>query len=72
MDRGSRIIAYYRLLKEYQRLAGVWAIRTSAAQKDLQMTAQQQVLKAGGFYPGVWTPQTDVQTANQVLLHANF
>lgn len=73
MDRGSRIMAYYRLLKEYRRLSGVWAIRTAAAEKDLTMTARQQVLKAGQVTPGgVWTPQTDVQIANQVLLHAHY
>jgi hypothetical protein len=71
-DRGSRILAYYRMLLEYQRLAGVWAIRTSAAQKDIQMTLQQQTLKAGQVNPGNWTPQTDVQIANQVLQHAKY
>jgi hypothetical protein len=72
MDRGSRIIAYYRLLKEYQKLAGVWAIRTAATQKDITMTAQQQQLSAGQVTIPGWTPQTDVQIANQVLQHANY
>ncbi|MFI5160486.1 MAG: hypothetical protein ACHQHN_04375 [Sphingobacteriales bacterium] len=72
MDRGSRIMAYYRMLREYQRLSGVWAIRISTAQKDLKMTAQQQTLKSGSVNPGNWTPQTDVQIANQVLQHAKF
>ena len=47
MDRGSRIMAYYRLLQEYRRLSGVWAIRTSSAQTTLNMTAQQQKLQNG-------------------------
>ncbi|WP_183573793.1 hypothetical protein HDF18_08335 [Mucilaginibacter sp. X5P1] len=72
MDRGSRIMAYYRMLKEYQRLAGVWNIRISAAQKDLQMTAQQQLLKSGSVNPGLWTPHSDIQIANKVLAHANY
>lgn len=72
MDRGSRIMAYYRLLKEYQRLSGVWAIRTSVAQKDLQMNAQQQSLKTGSVKPGNWTPQSDVQIATQILSHAKY
>jgi hypothetical protein len=72
MDRGSRIMAYYRLLNEYQRLAGVWAIRTSAAQKDLQLNAHQQSVKSGGVNPGNWTPQSDVQIATQVLSHAKY
>jgi len=72
MDRGSRIIAYYRMLKEYERLAGVWNIRIATAQKDIQMTAQQQHIKAATVSPGPWSPKTDVQIANQVLQHANY
>jgi hypothetical protein len=71
-DRGSRIMAYYRMLQEYQRLAGVWNIRVSAAAKDIQMTGQQQLLKTGSLSPGTWTPQSDIQIANKVLLHAGY
>jgi hypothetical protein len=72
MDRGSRIMAYYRMLKEFRTLKGVWDIRIAAARKDLQMAAQQQQLKAGFVNPGNWTPQTDVQIANKVLLNAKY
>lgn len=69
-DRGSRIMAYYRLLGEYERLAGVWSIRTATAQKDIQLTAQQQAVKAGSVGPGAaWTPQSDIQIATKVLTH---
>jgi hypothetical protein len=61
MDRGSRILAYHRLLLEYRRLAGVWAIRTSSAQTTMQMTAQGQNLKNH--------PATDAQIAKTVLQH---
>ncbi|MBD1362529.1 hypothetical protein IDJ77_01790 [Mucilaginibacter sp. ZT4R22] len=69
MDRGSRIVAYHRLLMEYRTLAGVWAIRTSSAQATLNMTAQQQKLKAGQITVTEWTPQTDIQIARKVLQH---
>ena len=69
MDRGARIMAYYRLLQEYKRLSGVWAIRTSSAQSTLTMAAQQQKLQAGQGTITGWTPHTDVQIANQVLQH---
>jgi hypothetical protein len=69
MDRGSRILAYYRLLKEYRRLSGVWAIRTSSAQSTLNMAAQQQRLKTGQVTVTQWTPQTDIEIANKVLQH---
>jgi hypothetical protein len=73
MDRGSRIMAYYRLLKEYRTLAGVWAIRIAAAKKYMALTARQQQLSTGSASPaGVWTPQSDVQIANTVLSHANY
>lgn len=72
MDRGSRIMAWYRMLKEYRTLSGVWSIGVAAAGKTIQMTAQQQQLKAGTINPGNWTPQTDVQIANKVLLNARY
>jgi hypothetical protein len=67
MDRGSRILAYYRLLHDYRRLLGVWSIRTSSAQSTLDMAKQQQALKAG--FTGVpdWTPQSDISIANKIL-----
>ncbi len=69
MDRGSRIMAYYRLLKEYRRLSGVWAIRTSSAQSTITMAAQQQRLKTNQVAVPDWTPQTDIQIAAKVLQH---
>lgn len=69
MDRGARIMAYHRYLMEYRRLAGVWAIRTSSAQSTLNMTAQQQRLQTNQVTVTNWTPQTDIQIANQVLQH---
>jgi hypothetical protein len=72
MDRGSRILAYYRMLKEYQKLSGVWAIRTATAQKDMTMTTQQKQVQTGQVSLTGWTPQTDINIANQVLQHANL
>lgn len=67
MDRGSRIMAYHRLLMEYRTLAGVWAIRTSSAKATIDMTARQQKLKAGEVTVSNWTPQSDIQIARDVL-----
>lgn len=72
MDRGSRIMAYYRLLKEYRSLAGVWAIKVSTAQKGITMTAQRQQLHNGKAVISDWSPGTDVKIANSVLLHAKY
>jgi hypothetical protein len=69
MERGSRIMAYYRLLQEYRRLSGVWAIRTASAQTTLNMAAQRQRLINNQVAVPDWTPQTDIQIANKVLQH---
>jgi hypothetical protein len=72
MDRGSRILAYYWLLKEYQTLAGVWSIRTAVAAKDMTMTGSLQQVQAAKVNYGAWTLNTDVQIANQVLIKAGL
>lgn len=69
MDRGSRILAYHRLLKEYRRLSSVWAIRTSSAQSTLDMAAQEKKLKLNQVNVPDWTPQSDIAIANKVLQH---
>ena len=69
MDRGARIMAYYRLLKEYRTLSGVWAVRTASAQMTLEMEKQQQRLHAGQTTAPQWTPQSDIQIAKKVLEH---
>jgi hypothetical protein len=72
MDRGSRIMAYYRMLREYNELAGVWAIRTSAAQMTLDMAGRQlQLQKATNTVPD-WSPNSDVQIATKVLQNAKY
>jgi len=71
-DRGSRIMAYYRMLKEYQNLASVWAIRVSTAQMDLNMAKSQQQLQKAASPVSTWTPNTDVQIANKVLQNAQY
>jgi hypothetical protein len=71
-DRGSRIMAYYRMLKEYQNLAGVWAIRVSTAQLDINMAKSQQQLQKAASPVSTWTPNADVQIANKVLLNAKY
>src|ERR1700743_3481752 len=72
MDRGSRIMAYYRMLNEYKNLSSVWAIRTSTAQLDLKMSAHQQALqKCTATIPN-WTPNSDVQIANKILQNAKY
>ncbi|MGY3212433.1 hypothetical protein [Mucilaginibacter sp. HD30] len=67
MERGARIMAYYRLLREYRELAAIWAIRTSAAQSTIEMTAQQERLKNNRIVAPEWSPQVDIRIAGEVL-----
>jgi hypothetical protein len=71
-DRGSRMIAYYRLLKEYQTLQGVWAIKTASEQKTLNMGRQQQRAQQGNLNIPQWTPNSDVEIAKKVLLNRKY
>jgi len=72
MDRGSRILAYYRLLKEYRTLNGVWNIRIASAAATLNMTKQQQQVKTGATQVPNWSPNSDVQIATKVLQNAQY
>jgi hypothetical protein len=69
MDRGSRIMAYHRLLLEYRTLSGVWATRTASAQATINLSARQQKVRTGQVMVSQWTPQTDIQIARDVLKH---
>jgi hypothetical protein len=69
MDRGSRILAYHRLLLEYRQLAGIWAMRASAATTTLRLTRQQPQPEAGLVKVGGWTSQSDIQIARRILTH---
>lgn len=72
MDRGSRIMAYYRMLKEYRDLEAVWGIRVSAAQMTLNIAASRKQLQNAVSPVSAWTPNSDVQIANKVLQNAKY
>jgi hypothetical protein len=72
MDRGSRIMAYFRYLKEYRVLAATWATRVATASKNIAMVKQQSAAKNAPVISTGWTPQTDVQIAQQVLSNRKY
>lgn len=72
MDRGSRIMAYYRMLAEYKDLSAVWAIRTSAVKKTMDMADHREALQKGNVPIPNWTPQSDVEIAKKVLQNAKY
>jgi hypothetical protein len=72
MDRGSRIMAYYRYLKEYRILAATWATRVATASKNIGMVKQQSQARSEPVVTTDWTPQTDVQIAQKVLADRKY
>ncbi|WDF55885.1 hypothetical protein [Mucilaginibacter sp. KACC 22063] len=72
MDRGSRIMAYYRYLKEYRTLAATWATRVATAQHNITMVNQQAKAKTMPVITTGWTPASDVQLAKQVVAERKY
>jgi hypothetical protein len=72
MDRGSRIMAYYRYLKEYRTLAATWATRVATAQHNITMVNQQAKAKNTPVITTGWTPATDVQLAKQIVAERKY
>jgi len=67
MDRGSRILAYHRMLQEYRALQASWTTRTATAGANQAKVAQQEKVKNNDFNVGSWTPNSDVEIAKEVL-----
>jgi hypothetical protein len=72
MDRGSRMMAYYRYLSEYRVLAATWATRVATAEKNMHMVKQQSAAKAAPVVTKGWTPEMDVQLAKKVLAERKY
>ena len=67
MDRGSRILAYHRMLMEFRSLAAAWGNRTATAGLNIKSTEKQQQVKSGLVSPGAWSPASDVEIAREVI-----
>lgn len=67
MDRGSRILAYHRMLQEYRKLQASWTTRTATAAANQSKVRQQEKVKANDLNVGSWTPASDVEIAKEVL-----
>lgn len=69
LDRGSRILTYYRLLDEYRRLNAAWATKKQQAGTFLALSEKAKAMKSGTV-PSVSVPagyRTDRQIANEIL-----
>ncbi len=72
MDRGSRILAYHRMLLEYRTLAAKWATRTASAGLNLSRAAAQDQVRGNRVEIQSWTPESDVTIAKEVLRNRKF
>ena len=72
MDRGSRILAYHRLLIEYRNLYGTWSSRIAAAGRTIELTKQQKRVKTNQVTLDGWTPEMDVRIANDVVRNRKY
>lgn len=67
MDRGSRIIAYHRMLGEYQRLAATWEAGKQRANLYLALSKVNAKVKESGQAIAVPSDRTDRQIADDIL-----
>lgn len=72
MDRGSRILAYHRMLLEYRVLEATWATRIVSGDKNMQRSADKDKAKSAQVNLSGWTPDTDVKIANEVVNTRKF
>ena len=73
LDRGSRLLAYQRLLDEYRKLQATWETKKQDSQRYLKFSESNDNIKKhtiGFSSPG--TKQTDIQIADDILSHSKL
>jgi len=66
LDRGSRIMAYHRMLSEFRKLSARWETKKSRAKTYLAIRSSAQKLR-NGEVPKPASPKSDIQIANDIL-----
>lgn len=68
LDRGSRIMAYHRLLGEYRKLLSAWEAKKNYAAKFLSLAKNRNRLQSSNpDMPEFATDRSDVQIAEDIL-----
>lgn len=67
MDRGSRIMAYHRMLGEYRQLMAMWDAKKQRAELYLGLTRANTEIRESGQAIAVPPGRTDRQIADDVL-----
>lgn len=66
IDRGSRIMAYHRMLAEFRKLSASWETKKSRARTYLSIRSSAQKLRSGEV-PRPASSKSDIQIANDIL-----
>ncbi|KRT17737.1 hypothetical protein ASU31_00110 [Pedobacter ginsenosidimutans] len=66
VDRGSRIIAYHRMLSEYRKLRAGWEMKKSKAKTYLNIKSTAEKIRNSHTRSPV-TSKSDIQIANDIL-----
>jgi hypothetical protein len=73
LDRGSRILTYYRLLAEYRNLSATWETRKQQAGNFLRLARKTgQIKHYTAAIPTIPTGRSDQQLADDILNTAKF
>jgi len=72
MDRGSRISAYHRFLKEYKILSSAWATRTATASANMKTIAVQSQVSSGQVVLPGWSSSSDVDLAKEIVRNRKY
>lgn len=68
MNRGSRLLSYHRMLKDYRKLQSSWAAKVRYAKTFLKITKHNTDQKNGhDAPPALSTPKTDREIADEIL-----
>ena len=72
MDRGSRIMAYHRMLLEYRNLSAAWTNRVATASANIGRVEKQQQVSSGQVSVPGWSSQSDVEIAKEVIRNRKY
>jgi hypothetical protein len=72
LDRGSRIIAYHRMLGEYRKLLAIWETKRQRAALYLSIKEKVKALQEKSMVAMASRGRSDVQIADDVLLRAKL
>lgn len=67
LDRGSRIMAYHRMLAEYRELTALWEAKKNRAKLYLSISMTNKKVKTSDPSITVPTGKTDRQIADDIL-----